>query len=333
MKRKVCFVLAALLFALILTGCRFLCRHDWMDATCEAPETCSRCGQEEGEPLRHDWEKATCEQPKTCALCGQTQGKAKEHRFGSATCTEPKRCIRCGQEEGTPAGHTWQEATCETPRTCQNCDLTEGNPLEHVWKEATTEAPKTCMLCQLTEGLPLVTDERFTTAETAALQGAWMTNLAVDGAAFGEPGFTGVLKGSVRLEFGNTGILSIRVETENMEAFEQTLFHYAKQKVYAEFAAKGIGEGAADLAIRAAFGVTTDEYVAQILEQIDIPGILTELTKDRVYYAQGNTVYIADDWNSAFTSSTYRFREEVLIFDAIYVSDPMEPLQWYRVAE
>lgn len=50
--------------------------HAWVDATCEAPKTCSVCGETEGEALGHVWIDATYEAPKTCETCGTTEGEA-----------------------------------------------------------------------------------------------------------------------------------------------------------------------------------------------------------------------------------------------------------------
>ncbi len=48
--------------------------HTWVEATCEAPKTCSVCGITEGEALGHEWMAATLDAPKTCKNCGATEG-------------------------------------------------------------------------------------------------------------------------------------------------------------------------------------------------------------------------------------------------------------------
>lgn len=50
------------------------CPHDWIEATCTNPKTCSICGQTEGEPLGHTWIEATKYTPKTCSICGREEG-------------------------------------------------------------------------------------------------------------------------------------------------------------------------------------------------------------------------------------------------------------------
>ncbi len=62
--------LALLLFCAsigILTGCGF--EHKWVEATCIAPKTCSKCNKTEGVALEHTWQEATCEGSKLCVVC------------------------------------------------------------------------------------------------------------------------------------------------------------------------------------------------------------------------------------------------------------------------
>ena len=84
-----------------------VCRHEWEEATCQAPQTCSICGKTDGDILEHDWQEATCQNPQKCSLCGETQGHALEHSPGNkvtsstdmvkATVTTQKTCSVCGE--------------------------------------------------------------------------------------------------------------------------------------------------------------------------------------------------------------------------------------------
>lgn len=65
------------------------CSHEWIDATCTAPKTCSKCEKTEGESLGHSWEEATCTEPKTCSRCGLTEGEALGHTPGEWKEDEP----------------------------------------------------------------------------------------------------------------------------------------------------------------------------------------------------------------------------------------------------
>ena len=100
MKKKVRLGLLILTIGMSLSGCCL--SHEWEEATCTAPETCTKCGETQGEPTGHKWEEATCTQPEICSVCEETQ-------------KEPKP-------------HTWKEATLEVAKTCEDCGLTEGEP-------------------------------------------------------------------------------------------------------------------------------------------------------------------------------------------------------------
>ena len=77
------------------------CKHEWQDATCNVPTTCTICGEISGEKLTHSWVDATCDTPMTCTFCNITN------------CDE--------------LGHKWIDATYETPKTCSICKNTEGD--------------------------------------------------------------------------------------------------------------------------------------------------------------------------------------------------------------
>jgi hypothetical protein len=117
----------------LLTGCHI--NHEWTEATCTEPKTCSVGGETEGEALGHEWAEATCTEPKTCSRCGETEGEALGHDWAEATCTEPKTCSRCGETEGDALGHDWIEANYQQPKTCNVCGETEGDVLTPAFEE------------------------------------------------------------------------------------------------------------------------------------------------------------------------------------------------------
>lgn len=108
MKKIIITMLIAVLCMTAFAGCS--CEHEWSEATCTEPKTCSLCAETEGEPSGHSWTEATCSDPKTCESCKLTEGSALEH--------------------------SWTEATEEAPKTCTLCGLTEGEPLAVVNEEA-----------------------------------------------------------------------------------------------------------------------------------------------------------------------------------------------------
>lgn len=92
-----------LMMCLLLASCCI--SHEWADAACTTPKTCTKCGETEGEALGHDWVDATCTTPKTCSVCGEIEGEALGHTyetvdngidFITATQTIRTECTVCG---------------------------------------------------------------------------------------------------------------------------------------------------------------------------------------------------------------------------------------------
>ncbi len=55
--KKIILISASIAAILILTAilvCVFVCFHNWTEATCTAPVTCSKCGATQGEPLNEN---------------------------------------------------------------------------------------------------------------------------------------------------------------------------------------------------------------------------------------------------------------------------------------
>lgn len=120
MKKSISVLLSFLFCAALLTGCS--CQHQWEEATCTAPRTCSKCDLTEGEALGHSWKEADCVTPKSCKRCSLTEGSPAGHRWEDADCTTAKHCSICSITEGQPLGHTWEgEATLFTAPLCTVC--------------------------------------------------------------------------------------------------------------------------------------------------------------------------------------------------------------------
>ncbi len=56
-------------------------------------------------PHEHNWTEAICVAPETCTICGRTRGWLGKHEFIRATCIKPSTCIYCGTEHGTLSLH------------------------------------------------------------------------------------------------------------------------------------------------------------------------------------------------------------------------------------
>lgn len=124
----------------------------------------------------HDWMEATCVTPKTCSICGKTEGEiGNNHRYEyetlqEATCTEDgvERvfCDVCGDEYTrviTAEGHSMAKMVFEPSCTvdgyidhyCLNCSYSVEEPIPapgHMWEKATCLAPETCTFCHETRG-------------------------------------------------------------------------------------------------------------------------------------------------------------------------------------
>ena len=126
--------------------------HDFVDATCLAPQTCADCGETNGEALGHTWIDATCLSQKTCSVCGVAEGEIADHSWEAPSCLIPQTCSVCHIIEGELADHSWVDATCLAPKICAVCQITEGELSAHSWSDATCIVPKTCSVCNVTKG-------------------------------------------------------------------------------------------------------------------------------------------------------------------------------------
>ena len=129
MKKGLAMILAVVCACLFLTSCE--CDHEWEEATCQAPKTCTKCGKTADEQLGdHQWEDATCTEPKTCKLCGEKAGQPLGHTPGewietqAASCTQEgsktTTCTVCGEtvtETIPKTEHVLADWEIQTPAT------------------------------------------------------------------------------------------------------------------------------------------------------------------------------------------------------------------------
>ena len=293
MKKKLTVLLLMLACLAILAGCG--CEHQWAEADCVEPKHCTLCDKTEGDPLGHVWMAATCEEPKTCEVCAAT--------------------------EGEPKGHSWVEASCEEAKSCTVCHLTEGEALGHAWLEATTETPKTCEVCAATEGEKIVTDPRFTTAQTKEIQGKWVVTMSVTGEMMGIPDFPSTLDCQFILDFQNDGTLAFGFAIANEEAFMDAMTEYTMDQLYAEFAALGYGQADADAAMEASYGMTTEEYVRQSLGAMDFnalfESIVSTMNIGGVYYVEDGMLYTSNIWEGPMDADSYTLEGDTLIISGL----------------
>ena len=116
--KKIGILIIALALLLVLTACG--CEHEWKEAACGAPKTCTLCGKTEGEPGDHTWQDATCDKPRTCSTCGITAGRNLDHKWLDANCQTPATCEYCGVSMGeVDWRHTLKEG--EVLTKCEIC--------------------------------------------------------------------------------------------------------------------------------------------------------------------------------------------------------------------
>lgn len=135
--KKLFSLLLVLAMMLSLVACGE-CDHDWEDATCEEPKTCSKCGETKGKPAGHDWEEEDGEM--VCAECGEEC----KHDF------EDGECVECGMaEDGEGSGDVviqepqgTEPEEDDEPETTPNTEApsysgssTQGGEFTFTWEE------------------------------------------------------------------------------------------------------------------------------------------------------------------------------------------------------
>lgn len=92
MKKSVCF---AVILSLLLSLCGCCIQHDWVRATCTEPETCQRCGKQQGEPLGHEPGQWTTDADVTCqyCLCRRCDEWLEEHPFSGRVIENGRFCF------------------------------------------------------------------------------------------------------------------------------------------------------------------------------------------------------------------------------------------------
>ena len=93
--------------------------------------SCDLLGSTSQGDCEHQWNEATCTAPKTCTLCNATEGDVLGHTGGTATCKDKAVCTRCEKEYGELGEHEWSLATCDKLATCNHCGETSGEKLGH----------------------------------------------------------------------------------------------------------------------------------------------------------------------------------------------------------
>ncbi|MCM1217801.1 MAG: hypothetical protein NC548_25195 [Lachnospiraceae bacterium] len=167
MKGRPVYGLMLVSLSILLTGCHI--KHEWVEATCTEPRTCSVGGETEGEALGHTWTEATCTAPKTCSVCNETEGEALGHEWIEATYDAPMTCSVCSETEGEPLPKPYayengieffqgtsfiSTGTCYNPDTPENYEMieTEVNITDVVIEDAESEEEQTIKIFYTVKG-------------------------------------------------------------------------------------------------------------------------------------------------------------------------------------
>ena len=253
------------------------------------------------------------------------------HVWYAASCTAPQTCSACGKTEGEALGHTWVEATCETAKTCSTCNAVEGEALGHTWEEATTELPQTCSVCAKTEGERIVTDARFTTAATKELQGKWTCEYVMKGADMGMEDYIEEIPMTLIYEFKNNGEMTQVIELNDQLGFIDALTKLYTDVFYESMAASGYNKTQADEACKQEMGMTVEEYVKTLVNEVDYEELFGAMSTEGVYYVTDGKVWQAASWLNEFESSAYTLDGDTLIIEEDVIAEGEDPLVWTRV--
>ncbi len=144
------------------------CAHEWGEWTVKTEATCTEDGTQEREcskceetetasvdALGHEWKDATCTEPKTCTLCNATEGTPNGHTGGTATCQAKAVCSSCKKEYGGFGAHSYDQSSWDYKdaeghaHTCSTAGCNAHDAVvPHISSGAATETdPEICTDC------------------------------------------------------------------------------------------------------------------------------------------------------------------------------------------
>lgn len=150
--------------------------NEWSGNDTSHWHQCINCSAKKDE-VAHEWVEATCTTPKTCSVCSKTEGNVLEHNFvhhnaKAATCTEIgwdayDTCTRCDYttySEISATGHTYKsEWNSNSEKHWHECAVCKDkkDEADHTWgvgvittpATTTSEGVKTftCEICKATK--------------------------------------------------------------------------------------------------------------------------------------------------------------------------------------
>ena len=157
MKSTIKFLVLTMLLVIAIAafaGCAKPVEHNWTEATCTAPKTCTDCGATEGEALAHT-EQIVAGKDATCTESGLTDGKVCSVCNATIVAQEEIPALDHDMIVDAPQTVTCTEAGLTEGAHCSRCDYkveqTEVPALGHDIVVDAAVAP-TCSATGLTEG-------------------------------------------------------------------------------------------------------------------------------------------------------------------------------------
>lgn len=150
--------------------------NEWSGNDTSHWHQCINCSAKKDE-VAHEWVEATCTTPKTCSVCSKTEGNVLEHNFvhhnaKAATCTEIgwdayDTCLRCDYttyNEVPATGHMYKsEWDSNSEKHWHECDACKDkkDEADHTWDKGVITTPATttsegvktftCEICKATK--------------------------------------------------------------------------------------------------------------------------------------------------------------------------------------
>ena len=133
-------LVALLVVALAPTVLSSICFHDWAEATCTRPETCTKCGDTRGDALGHSLDEgvaveATCTDEGctlyTCSVCGaefeENVVEALGHDVATWETVKKATCTSKGEKQGTckRCGETVSKSVAKEEHTLGSWEVVE----------------------------------------------------------------------------------------------------------------------------------------------------------------------------------------------------------------
>lgn len=169
----------------------------------------------------------------------------------------------------------------------------------------------------------------FDAAAAAPVFGDWSYTLTVTGEQMGVTDFDGELSMAMNFSFGEDGTLTISVDEAAMEesltAFAQDMEAYLVDTMYAQFAAQGMDEAAADAAMQEEYQMSVEEYAAAAMDAMDVSSLsslASGMETSGTYAVVGDVIYTYED-NGASQDYTFTVEGDTLTFTGSNLEEDM----------